>query len=499
MADLNLSFDLDKYPTLLQFAQSEALIRIVIGPAGSAKTSYAVMELLRLAILQEPNHEGIRNTSALIIRNTFQLLRDNTVRTVKQMFGGLYHGTESTTPKGKVRFGLPDGTTVNFDIRYLSMDDEDSQKKLLGDEPTFVFIDEISELPESLVHAAVRRLGRYPSGAAGSVTRSCLIAATNGPKEGHWIHNWWLGAKDVEFHELAQQMGVPEYARIFRQPPALLRRPDGKWDPNPLAENIHNLKAGYGYYYAMLADPDPAKIAAYVEGEFADLKEGKPVWPEFNKLIHTAKDAVVRPRGGFEMALGLDFGRTPVILIGYIADDGAIIVLDEVMGDNMAIETLVTGPYTKLVKSKMTACVIGGAFGDPAGQQGGQGLELSPFQVLHQKGIPVVAPVPVNDLDPRLAAVRKVLTQLTHRGRPRLIISDNCPLLINALYKGYIYPKLKTGGGDDVRETPTKSHVNWVSDLADALQYLVLGCTLLQLESEALSASNRPEENINWV
>ena len=50
---------------------------------------------------------------------------------------------------------------------------------------------------------------------------------------------------------MSERMGRP-YFELFRQPPALLRQPDGSWDPNPMAENIENLPGGYNYYYAML-------------------------------------------------------------------------------------------------------------------------------------------------------------------------------------------------------------------------------------------------------
>ena len=68
--------------------------------------------------------------------------------------------------------------------------------------------------------------------------------------------------KDDEFKMMSERMGRP-YFELFRQPPALLRQPDGTWDPNPMAENIENLPGGYNYYYAMLGGEEQ-KIKAYV-------------------------------------------------------------------------------------------------------------------------------------------------------------------------------------------------------------------------------------------
>ncbi len=47
---------------------------------------------------------------------------------------------------------------------------------------------------------------------------------------------------------MSERMGRP-YFELFRRPPALLRQPDGTWDPNPMAENIEDLPGGYNYYY----------------------------------------------------------------------------------------------------------------------------------------------------------------------------------------------------------------------------------------------------------
>ena len=81
----NQIFPLEKYPTLHKFAVSPAKIKCVIGPAGTAKTSFMAMEILRRACMQEPNHEGIRYTKVMVARNTYQVLKSATVDTFKRM------------------------------------------------------------------------------------------------------------------------------------------------------------------------------------------------------------------------------------------------------------------------------------------------------------------------------------------------------------------------------------------------------------------------------
>ena len=259
---ITLGANMDEYPTLKKASEDNSRIRIVVGPAGTAKTSiFLALELLKIACLQEPSPvDNVRYTNFLVGRLTYQQLESSTIVTFRRMLEPLFQfKTGSIPPRATAEFQLADGTTVKSLIEFISFDSEDSQKKLLGYEPTAAFLDEISEMPESLIVAVNRRLGRaFTNGAP--LTFFGLMAATNGPKKNHWLYDWYLGKKDDLFSQITRQTGR-NFVRIFKQPPALLKQPDGSWEPNPHAENIKNLAGGYGYYYAMLADP-PEKIQA---------------------------------------------------------------------------------------------------------------------------------------------------------------------------------------------------------------------------------------------
>lgn len=471
---MSVTFDLTKYPTLQAFTNDDSYIRVVIGPAGSAKTSWMVMEILKLACAQEPNDKGERHTKFLVGRLTYQVLVSATVDTFRRMAPELFQIKQSTPPTAKSHFYLPDGTSVHILVEYLSFDSEDAQEKLLGYEPTFIFLDEISELPESLVQACVRRLGRYPSGALGTPTSTGLFAATNGPKKNHWLYDWSMGKKQDEHEMLSKEMGR-NYFRLFRQPAALLRpaEPGGRWLPNPKAENIHNLKMGYAYYYGMLDGKDE-DIQAYVEAEFADLVTGKVVFPEFRRSLHVINKDTLRLPSGYPLYLAFDFGRTPVALLAVANSSGGLRIIDEVMGENMSIERLCDEMLLPLIRDKYPRSWIERAWGDPAGDYETQAVDVSPFDILIERGIGIEAPDISNRLDPRLEAVKQYLTKLDSMGNPMLQITDNCKYLIAALGTDYIYELIR-GGGGTVRDVPTKTHLNWVSDLADATQYLCLG------------------------
>ena len=474
-----VDMNLDQYPTIKELARSTAYVRACIGPAGSGKTSCMVKMLTMLAIQQEPDTNGVRWTRWLVVRETYQQLISATLKTFQMFLEPIAEVRESAPPIIKVRMPLPDGTFVNSVFEFLSMDKPDSVSKLLGYEPTGAFLDEISELNETIIGGVVSRVGRFPSGVRGSPTWTGVLCTTNGPMKSHWLHKWKqklageIDRSDWDAYEEAS--GRPFFA-LFRQPPALIRptKEGEKWQPNLSAENVENLKEGYAYYFKMLSQSD-TRIKAYVEGDFADLQTGEVVFPEFMPDKHVIKQEYCVVPNGAPIMMSFDFGRTPCGLLGVMTKTGQLVITKEFTGENMAIETLFDEDIQPYLAQNLPRSKVVSAWGDPAGATGGQGLELSPFEVLIDCGIPIeVTWGSGNQIEPRLTAVRKRLRTLDSNGQPMLMISDECTLLINAMTTGYIYEASRTSG--EVRDKPTKSHINWASDLPDALEYFCLGC-----------------------
>lgn len=499
----NIGFDLSMYPTLNAMAQSDAIFRTCRGPAGSAKTSWSFVELLRRACEQEPAEDGVRYTRWLIGRLTYQVLASATLETARTSIGEVVQFRESTPPTGKAVFKLPDGTWVNTEFEFISLEGLDAEQKLLGYEPTGALLDEISEMPESIVHAVIRRCGRFPAGRFGSPTWTGVIGVTNGPLEGHWLQEWEMGKRARLFRDLEEEIAKTgkrrPYFHAFAQPPALIR-PTVKgepWKPNPLAENVHNLKAGYGYYFTMLAEPDDAKIRAFVEGDFAPLKTGKVVFPQFNRKLHVIKEADVTLPFDVPLGLSFDFGRTPVCLVYANTSGGRLLQIEEIMAEDTAVDLLVQDYVRPLLREKYPHSRVIWATGDPAGEVKGQQVDTSPYEVLWNLGIPIENPGGSNLMDPRIEAVVKYLTKLDRTGTPMLQIRDNCRFTIEALGRNYIYEQVSKHNSEAVRDKPTKSHVNWVSDLADAVQY---ACLYNQVDLRPVQVTPKlPKLNHRWA
>ena len=489
----SVQFDFDKYPTLLRMWQSKAKFKVVIGPAGSAKTSGIIAMLLLRAMTQAP-HRGVRSLRVLVARQSYQMLAKSTVQSLINVLGAVGTFTDSKPPRGHAAFPLPDGTTVEMDFVFLALDGENVAGDLRGLEASIGFIDEISEsTDDDLINLFISRLGRYPSAMAGGCTGGgeCL-AATNGPREGHWLHKWSLGERDVQFAEIARHTGQV-YFELFRQPPALLRpkREGDPWTPNPKAENVENLPSGYGYYFAMLSLSE-AHIQAFVEGEFAAIKAGKVVYPGFGKLHILPRAQFDRLWSRGNLLYTFDFGRTPVMLLAVERADGGLIVIDEIVEEGVSIDVFWEESAAPVLRAKYGQCRIAGATGDPAGMDLGGTTETSPFQILQGKGVPIEPPqgARLDRLAPRIEATRNRMARLGVTGAPMLQITDNCVKLLDAIQRTYVYQEVR-GQVGVVSDVPTKSHKNWCSDLANALEYL---CLYRSSELESARSDGDPGE-----
>ena len=108
-------------------------------------------------------------------------------------------------------------------------------------------------------------------------------------------------------------------------------------------------------------------------------------------------------------------------------------------------------------------------WGDPKGQDKGQGDERTAYEIFVANGMFVrAAPVKNNNLEARLGAVENVLNEMSD-GLPRFLMDPTCAPTLRAGMAGrYVVVKDAASG----KLEPKKDKY---SDVADALQYGVLG------------------------
>lgn len=484
-------------PTAAKFHASPKIIRGFRGPVGSGKTVACIQELHRLAKDQWPNSKGIRKTRWAIIRNTSLELRSTTLNTFKQWIPeDICPVSMSPMIVGNLRYDLPDGTRVEAEFIFLALDVPKDTRKLLSLEVTGVFINEAREIAFAVLKAARERIGRYPSRVDGyedvdgyqapkePCKRKAIVMDTNPCDDQHW---WYQLAEEGHLSGISEENkdhAREETARIFdffASPPPLIKKGD-TYQPNPDAENIAFLPGGYQYYFDMIAGNTDDHINVMVLGNYGILRDGKPVYPEYNDFVHCKE---VSPIKSLPIALGWDFGLTPSVIIGQLTSLGQLRICDELVGEDMSVRAFARDVVKPHLSRKYKDFYLAFSVGDPAGDNRGEGEGKTAIGILNDDyvdfegdvivplnmGFPTI-PAPSNDPTKRIEGVKSFLTKMVDAGEPGYLVDKSCKMLRKGKQGGYRYKKLQVSGPERYHEKPDK---NEYSHPADAEQYLALG------------------------
>lgn len=430
--------------TVRRFMESDQRVRIVRGPVGSGKSSGMVMELLRRAAQQAPDpKDGKRRSRAVIVRNTMPQLESTSLKTIMELLRPI---AEWEPSKHTVWIRQND---IETEWILMPLDRPENVQRLLSLDLTFAWLSELRELPVKILQDVLSRCGRYPSMMHGGPSWYGVIGETNSfDEDSDW--NKVLEDKELDGKPLPNTWGY------FVQPGA---RDAG-------AENRENLVPGY--YEDLIANNSAPWVEQYIDNLIAPSLSGQAVFrSSFKRQFHVA-NTVLTPVPAAICVCGMDFGRHPAAVLTQMDARGRILVIDEVVNDNMGVEQFV-GSHLKPVLSRPEWQRIPvGVVGDPSGIARGQIGEESVFQALKRLGLSA-QPAQTNDIDPRLRAVEKWLLQ-QREGGGAILVSPKCEMLIKALASKYRYARKKDG---ELHPLPEKTHP-W-SDIADALQYAVLG------------------------
>lgn len=437
----------DHVPTIRRFAESDALVRGLMGPVGSGKSSGCCWELFRRAMGQAPGPDGVRRTRAAVIRNTDKELLDTTIKTFHEWFPP---GVAGTWRKSERTFILrardPSGRLVmQSEILFRAMDIPKQVRDLLSLELTFAWINEAREIEEEIFRGLLNkgRLGRYPRRADGGASWRGVWMDTNPPDD----MSWWYRVLEEE------NLDDPDFV-LFKQPSG--RGPD--------AENIPNLVEGY--YESAMKGASSQYVKVYIDGHYGTVEEGMPIYRgQWNDDLHVS-DEELWPMKRQPILLGWDFGRTPAVVIGQLTPRGQLRILDEVCGVDMSIRQLINAGLKPLLATKYKGFEIEASLGDPSGAAHLD--EVVPFHIVEEEGLPI-EPAPSNDPMMRWEWVRHWLNQLRD-GQPALLLNPTCRLLRRGFNGRYKFRRLQVVGAE--RRFAEKAEKNDVSHPHDALQYL---------------------------
>lgn len=441
--------------------------KVIQGPIGSGKTLGCMMNIWMTALSQHKQKDGFRRCRAHVFRDTYQKLKDTTVKSWQQWFPERLFGKFYASPplRHEIRCG-----DVELDVHFVALEDEWEADYFRSLESTIIYFNELQFLPRLLFDEAVSRVGRYPRVVDGGAVRPQVIGDMNAPDELHWVPIMRGEVAVPDFFSAEQRRShiKPEGWQFYIQPPGLHEVKDregevARYEPNLKAENLKYLPPSY--YSNVIEGKTKSWIDANVLNRVSPRRDGKPVLKDFSRSIHVAKKRI-EPIFGAEVIVGVDFGRRPCAIFGQCVR-GQWTVLDELISRDMG-----ANQFAPLLRNHLSQHFPEMAFrlwGDPSGDFKGQNDNTTPFQIFRAHRLPIQE-APSFLFTVRLQSIEAVLTRMSE-GRPALQVSPNCQTLIAALDGGWHYRRMKVQG-EKYGEEPEKDEY---SDPADAFGYMVLG------------------------
>jgi len=466
--------DITPEKTVSEFMLSDARVRPIRGPIGSAKPTGMALELFRRAVEQPPGMDGIRRTQMAVVRNTLSQLKTTCLVTIQGLFGPLARWKPSTS---EVIFEFDDVKSVWI---LLPLDTPQNIQRLLSLELTMAWISEFREISPEIVRNVYSRCGRYPSKLNGGCKFYGVIMETNS------------FAEDSAWND-ELEVNLPSNWDYFVQPPGITitYHPDDTAELDPIiettGENCDNLPETY---YADQIESnggiDSNWVRQYICNEIAPSVAGEAVFREnFTHSFHVSQTRI-QPINTLPLCLGMDTGRNPACVITQADPRGKILVLGESFGANMGMETFLTTIlkpllHTERYRGLPLYCVL-----DPQARAKGEIGEESVQMAMKRLGFTAVL-ASTNLIPPRLRAVDGWLQRQVGGGPALEFDPVNCPTLVLAMGSRYRFKRKKDGTIEDIK--PEKLHP-W-SDIADSLQYALLGSSE-RVRATAIRTLNRP-------
>jgi hypothetical protein len=313
-------------PTALQFHNDNSLVRAVMGPVASGKSSMAAMEVL-LRSFNQNVYKGVRTSRWLAIRNTYNELRTTTIKTLSHwMPSSITHINANYPPIARMRTGLPDGTSVDLEVLFVALDRTQDLGKLRSLEVTGVWLNEASELEREVLEFSIQRRGRFPPVAAGGFNWSGVVMDYNPVPEDHWLYL------------LFEEERLPGY-RLFRQPPAIIEMPAigplgtaapgvMEWVGNPEAENIANISEGFQYYLQQVPGKSEEWVNVFLRGLYGRSTSGRAVYAgEYSDKEHVVQGPKPTvPDKFLPVVVGFDWGLNPAAVLGQLSRTGSLVI-----------------------------------------------------------------------------------------------------------------------------------------------------------------------------
>jgi hypothetical protein len=466
-------------PTGMKFHESDAPIKMIMGPFGSGKSTCCAYDLLLTALAQPPGPDKVRYSRFGVLRASYPNLAQTTRRSILEVMppGSGTITTGNAPLRGLFTFRLPDrdGTSVQAEFELWSSLTGEDAEKFKSSNWTAVWFNEATEVDFEVLTLASTRTNRYPPRHLGGCRWGGIIMDFNRPPHGHWLEGLF-GREEMVLELGGETRRYPVLS--LTQPPAAFKKEDDvgavTYDVNPDAENLTNLRGGTDFYAQQIAlwlqngrTDEIDRLYCLLD---AVPKAGRPVWPMFSERRHVASSRV-EPTPGAPLLIGCDTSGIHPAAVFMQFRDNRWCVTDELYGDREGLDVFMKSGLMHLSRmhypgSRVTVSC------DPANARDSF-TGLSPTAHLARAGFEVTVPF-TNRPATRVSAV----AQMLNVDIGGLLISPHCKILIEAMQggdgpRGYHYQRHRLRGSVDAvySDAPEK---NDASHMADALQYAAL-------------------------
>lgn len=454
-------------PVSAAYVASDAKIRAILGPYGSAKTTTSYFDTIVKAMRQPRCIDGVRRHRVLTVRDTYRNLYKTAVASWLQWFPkefGKWDGSGERPAKHVITFEDAYGP-IEIISDFDALGERSAEDVLDGYEFTEAFMNGATSLPPEVLMYLVGRVGRWPRQSLlpkGATAWAGVKMDLNAPDTDHWQYRLWkegiLLGSDVRINGQ-----LPDDYRLFVQPGG----------DDPAAENLQNLRAGY-YQDLMRINPG-WWTRRFVQNKWGYSRAGVPVYETYDDAVH-GSEFVLDAVPNLPIYLGIDGGRTlhPAVLIGQLMpNSGQLRIIREFAPGRMGAQRF-GELLDKILEVEFGGFQIGGIWADPTAGQGAdsEGGEMSWLQTVMQIIGHHIDFAPTNEIAARIDAVEALFAAPDGR-TPNILISAGCPILRKAMMSHYRYQKQMRGKMEVASEKPEKLHP-W-SDVQDCLQYLALG------------------------
>jgi hypothetical protein len=422
-------------PTADAFHRDDSLVRFLMGPVGTGKTSSCIMEVFLRALKQKP-HQGVRKSRWLVVRNTMPQLQTTVLKSWYDWFPtqlcAFKYGIPITC---NMRIGdIGDGTSVECEVIFYPLNNQDDV-----------------QMPKEVLDMCLQRVGRFPRQEEGGCSWSGVWAESNPPDDDSWIYDLFETERPKDY-------------KIFKQPPAIMFDEQAQmWVGHPDAENVANIPTGYNYWLRQVAGKDAEWIKVFLEGKYGSVSGGMPVYgSNFDGSVHRS-DVTLRPDRELPVVIGFDWGLNPAAIFTQLSRGGRLAVLAEVAPQDCDLIEFMDAFVMPTIHSRFAGCTFGGV-GDPAGLGRNPLDKSTPFQTLGKYGLRVL-PGFSNSLNTRIDAVKHFLNR-----RDGLVLDPSCTLLYKGFVSKYVFERVK-GSNGHYKSTPAKDDYSHVHD---GLQYAAM-------------------------